>query len=342
METLLDSTKQLSKHLYIPLSKGVSSMLILLIPTLVKSLNLNIDDYLICLFFGGFLKFGLEYFVMNNTYDVTIKANWYRLILIVSSVLWVFYSFNIALVSAVGAILQFALIQKRLNGQWGFVPYFFEPLLIFLLFVLSSVSIGAEIIMILFIALQFLDVPFNCKLSLKPLQSLIFTSGTYLNLFLLNIVPLILEVSTEDYYWHSRLAMLVGMSGSFGSLLYQRKKNNFSLNYIRALNTITILILLFIGLVLLNIYSFELIFTFYLGQIFSVLVGPIHYDFYKAGKGYMLLIGVILGFVLAAIMAFHKSTGLLYAGIVFSSGMVVDNLWALLNYKKVDRRLRKI
>lgn len=200
----------------------------------------------------------------------------------------------------------------------------------------------ARIVMLLILIREFYKVPFNCKLSLKPFQSLLFTSGTYLNLFLLNIVPLILEVNTVDYYMHSRLAMIVGMSGSFGSLLYQRKVNNYRLNFIRGLNALTMVSILMIGSVFLYVYDYEFIYSFYIGQILSVIVGPIHFDYYKNGSGRVLVTGVLFGFIFAVILAVQSVSGLLYAGLVFSSGMVADNLWALYMYRNLDRRSQEI
>ena len=160
-------------------------------------------------------------------------------------------------------------------------------------------------------------------------------SNTIVSLLVSNVLPLVLLLDVESFYVYSRATGIVGMSSTYGNLLFQKVDNIRSLEVIRKISLIQLPIFFGLGMAYVVMNNRAFVWTFFIAAIVNVVTGPLQIALLRMRKASKILQASMASILLFAIICVLKPTSILYVGLAFSSIVLLENLLSYIFYERV-------
>ena len=280
------------------------------------------------------LRMGQEYYLFSgeDQTDYLAARGSLKLLFLVFTLILMREYVILFLLMNWGSEMSFKVIRYRITGRFGIWPYLFEgiiPLLMAIIYFIPFLSYFLAVVSIF----EMLRGSFS--LNLRPLSSGLGTmSNTIVSLIVSNVLPLVLLIDMESFYVYSRATGIVGMSSTYGNLLYQKADNSSSIETIRKISLFQLPVFLVFGVIYVVINGRELVWTFFIAAIVNVLTGPIQIDLLRMKKSRKILQSSMASISLFTIILVLKPTSILYVGLAFSSIVLLENLLSYIFYEK--------
>ena len=327
-----------SLKLEIIFGKAISVLLLLMLPYYVDFIPSTNEFFYAILFtcsigiFG--LRLGQEYYLFNKSSQTdylaarrTIKCVLFILILALGhEYIVLFLLVNLA------AEVSFQVIRYRIEGRYGILPYLSEgllPLVASIVFFIPTLSYPLALVSMVYLFRGSYSLNF-----LTLVSGLGTMSNTVVSLLVANVLPLVLAVDMENFFIYSRAAGIVGMSSTYGNLLYQKEANTRPLKYIRKISLAQLPIFLLLGVTYVAINNVDLVWTFFIASIVNVITGPIQIDLLRMKNSVKILQSSVASILLFIVISIVRIESVIYVGLAFSSIMVLENLLSYIFYAK--------
>lgn len=280
------------------------------------------------------LRMGQEYYLFNgdDQTDYLAARRSLKLILLVLTTLFIREHLLLFLLISFGGELSFNVIRYRVIGRYGIWPYLLEGTVSLLMVIISFIPYLSYLLCIVSIILIFrgpLSLNFGSLLSGFGTMS-----NTIVSLLVSNVLPLVLLLDVESFYVYSRATGIVGMSSTYGNLLFQKVDNSRSLEFIRKISLIQLPIFLGFGMAYVVMNNREFVWTFFIAAIVNVVTGPIQIALLRMRKASKILQASMASILLFAIILVLKPRSILYVGLAFSSIVLLENLLSYIFYER--------
>lgn len=281
-----------------------------------------------------FLRMGQEYYLFNgeDQTDYLAARRSLKFILLILFVLFFKEHLVLYLLISLGGELSYVVIRNRIICRSSLWPYLFEGILSLLMVMISYLTYLSYILSIISIILIFSGpLSSNFRSLLSGFGTM---SNTIVSLLVSNILPLFLLLDVESFYVYSRAAGIVGMSSTYGNLLYQKVDNNRSLKSICKISLYQLPVFLGFGVTYVVINNLEFIWTFFISAIVNVLTGPVQIALLRMKKANKILQASIASILLFGIILLIRPTAMLFIGLSFSSVVLLENILSYIFYER--------
>ena len=278
---------------------------------------------------------GQEYYLFNgdDQTDYLAARRSLKMILLVLTILFIRENLLLFLLISLGGELSFNVIRYRVIGRYGIWPYLLEGTVSLLMVIISFIPYLSYLLSVVSLILIFrgpLSLNFGSLLSGFGTMS-----NTIVSLLVSNVLPLVLLLDVESFYVYSRATGIVGMSSTYGNLLFQKVDNIRSLEVIRKISLIQLPIFFGLGMAYVVMNNRAFVWTFFIAAIVNVVTGPIQIALLRMRKASKILQASMASILLFAIICVLKPTSILYVGLAFSSIVLLENLLSYIFYERV-------